>query len=152
MALPGGTTEVRSGYYNYFYIGGYQDDTLGYKAWQRALWYASGMKNPSSNTSYLKPWCNKKDEDGNMVSGRVWAIRGGAQYFYKNYLAKGQNTLYKKRFNNNNNQYCTNITAARDEGWLLGEAYTEELRTSTTLKFYIPVYSGMPAAACAKPE
>ena len=138
VALPAGASEVRKGYYNYFYIGGYADGT--YHAWQRALWYASGMKDPSKNTSYGKPW-----------NTRQKAITGGATYFAQNYLDRGQNTLYKKRFNAVEHQYCTNITAARDEGWLLGKAYSEELRTSTSLTFYIPVYSKMPAS-CPMPE
>ena len=69
-------------------------------------------------------------------------------------LSEFQNDIirdYKKRFNAVEHQYCTNITAARDEGWLLGKAYSEELRTSTSLTFYIPVYSKMPAS-CPMPE
>ena len=141
VALPGGKVETRKGYYNYFYIGGYADETLGYNAWQRALWYASGMKNPSANTSYGKPW-----------DTRYKAILGGAQYFKQNYLDNGQNTLYTKRFYNAVHQYCTNIDAAWAEGWLLGKAYTEELRTSTNLTFYIPVYKDLPSTPAAQPK
>ena len=141
VLLPTGKTETRKGYYNYFYIGGYKDDTLGYNAWQRALWYASGMKEPKKNTSFGKPW-----------NTRAKAIKGGALYFKENYLDNGQNTLYTKRFHDAVHQYCTNIDAAWAEGWLLGQAYTEELRTTTTLKFYIPVYKSMPATPAAMPK
>ncbi|MBO4289001.1 MAG: hypothetical protein J5865_02730 [Lachnospiraceae bacterium] len=141
VVLPTGKTETRKGYYNYFYIGGYQDETLGYNAWQRALWYASGMKEPKKNTSYGKPW-----------NTREKAVKGGALYFKENYLDNGQNTLYTKRFHDAVHQYCTNIDAAWAEGWLLGQAYTEELRTTTTLKFYIPVYKNMPATPAAMPK
>jgi len=135
-----GTNSRFPGYYNAFNLGAYKDKT--FSAVERGLWYASGGNN--GGTSYGRPW-----------NTLYKAILGGAQYYETNFVGRGQNTLYLKRFNVQgsnmfSNQYMTNVSGAHSEGRLLARAYSEEVR-SGHLIFSIPVFDNMPATACPKP-
>lgn len=127
--------------YNYFNIGAYK--APGFTAVERGLWYAGGGN--SAATSYGRPW------------NTPWkSILGGAEFYGKNYMEAGQTTLYLKRFNVQgsepcSHQYMTNVEGAAVEGRKLAAAYTAEMR-SGALRFLIPVYGDMPAAAAALPE
>ncbi|MBE6969494.1 MAG: cadherin [Ruminococcaceae bacterium] len=129
------------GLYNYFNVGAYK--APGFSAVERGLWYAGGGN--SAATSYGRPW------------NTPWkSILGGAEFYGKNYMEAGQTTLYLKRFNVQgaepcSHQYMTNVEGAAAEGRKLAAAYTEEMRGGA-LRFYIPVYEGMPAAAVSLPE
>ena len=128
------------GYYNYFNIGAYKTSTMS--AVQRGLWYAKGSG--SGATSYNRPW-----------NTRTKSITGGAVYYGSNYIAKGQDTLYLKKFNVQGSnpfthQYMTNVRGASLEAAKMSKAYTGTART-TNLVFKIPVYQNMPETACIKP-
>jgi uncharacterized protein YraI len=110
---------------------------------ERGLWFASGSG--VGSTSYGRPW--------NSI---LKSINGGAQYYSANYITKNQYNLYLKKFNVMNglnavatHQYMTHVLAAASEATLLGEAY--ENNTDSPLVFTIPVFQGMPAAACPAP-
>lgn len=129
------------GLYNYFNIGAYK--APGFSAVERGLWYAGGGN--SAATSYGRPW------------NTPWkSILGGAEFYGKNYMEAGQTTLYLKRFNVQganpcSHQYMTNVEGAAAEGRKLASAYTAEMRGGA-LRFWIPVYEGMPETAVPRPE
>lgn len=129
-----GTVSGYQGYYNFFNIEAYQSGSMG--AVERGLWWASQSGN------YERPW--------NSVEK---SILGGALYYGNNYVKRGQDTLYLKKFNVQGDnlykhQYMTNVLAAAAEGLTL--AKISALKT-TALEFSIPVYKNMPSTACAKP-
>ena len=128
------------GLYNYFNVQAFAEDGLTPN--QRGLWWAGGEG--KGNTSYGRPW-----------NSRYKAILGGAMYYAQNYVARGQNTLYLKRFNvtpNNTykHQYMTNIQGAASEAHAYARAYNAESKQQN-LVFYIPVYENMPDEPCPKP-
>lgn len=129
-----GTVNGYQGYYNFFNIEAYQSGSMG--AVERGLWWAS------QSGSYGRPW--------NSVER---SITGGATYYGDNYVKKGQDTLYLKKFNVQGNnlykhQYMTNVLAAAAEGLTLSKIAA--LKT-TALEFSIPVYKNMPDTVCIKP-
>ena len=146
-----GTQKDYPGIYNYFNVGAYNTDTM--TNIQRGLWWAKGQDNGS--TSYGRPW-NTPEK----------SITGGASFLGQNYLEKGQNTIYFKRFNVSSksattrymHQYMTNVDGARAEGWMTGQGYeniTDDsgycyLREAHT--FYIPVFENMPETPVPEPE
>lgn len=135
-----GTNSRFPGYYNAFNLGAYKDKN--FTAVERGLWYASGGNN--GGTSYGRPW-----------NTLYKAVLGGAQYYAANFVNRGQNTLYLKRFNVQgsnmfSNQYMTNVSGAHSEGRLLAKAYSEDVRAGRLI-FSIPVYNNMPASACPRP-
>lgn len=129
-----GTVNGYQGYYNFFNIEAYQSGSMG--AVERGLWWAS------QSGSYGRPW--------NSVER---SIVGGATYYGDNYVKKGQDTLYLKKFNVQGSnlykhQYMTNVLAAAAEGLTLSKIAA--LKT-TALEFSIPVYKNMPDTVCIKP-
>lgn len=129
-----GTVSGYQGYYNFFNIEAYQSGSMG--AVQRGLWWAS------QSGTYLRPW--------NSIEK---SIRGGSIYYGENYVKKGQDTLYLKKFNVQGSnlykhQYMTNVQAAAAEGLTLSKITALQ---NTTLEFSIPVYKNMPSSACVKP-
>lgn len=123
------------GYYNFFNIGAYASG--GRDAVTNGLIYAS------SGTSYNRPW-----------NTRVKSIVGGAIYYATSYINNNQDTLYLKKFNVMNglssvatHQYMTNVAGASQEAANLRQGYDLD----SAITFYIPVYSGMPTAACPAP-
>ncbi len=129
-----GTVSGYQGYYNFFNIEAYQSGSMS--AVERGLWWAS------QSGTYLRPW--------NSIEK---SIRGGSTYYGENYVKKGQDTLYLKKFNVQGSnlykhQYMTNVQAAASEGLTLSKITA---LASTTLEFSIPVYKNMPASACVKP-
>ncbi len=128
------------GLYNYFNVQAFAEGDLSPN--QRGLWWAGGEG--KGNTSYGRPW-----------DSRYKAILGGATYYAENYVKRGQNTLYLKRFNvtpNNtyNHQYMTAIHGAASEAHAYARAYNAESKQQN-LVFYIPVYENMPDEPCPKP-
>lgn len=135
-----GTEEGYEGLYNYYNVGAYATATL--TANQRGLWWAAGAG--TGATTYGRPW-----------DSRYKAILGGAEYYAANYVTRGQNTLYLKRFNvtstdTYNHQYMTNIQGAASEAHAYSRAYNAEAKMQN-LVFYIPVYENMPETPCEKP-
>lgn len=78
------------------------------------------------------------------------AIIGGAQFVKDQYISKGQDTLYKMRWNPDNptvHQYATHVMWAVIQAKKIYDIY--ELvgaHTSTNLVFDVPAYQGQPSA------
>jgi len=133
-----GTVSGYEGYYNYYNIGAYK--TASMSAVTRGLWYAS------RSGSYQRPW------DGHFAS-----LLGGALFYNENYVKQNKNTLYFKKWNVMNGledvgegQYMTNVQGAESEAAALRKGYLSLL--DSPMIFEIPIYSGMPDAACRKPS
>lgn len=140
--LISGTYSGYKGYYNHFNIGAYTTSTMN--AIQRGLWWAKGAG--TGATTYGRPW--------NTIEK---SLAGGASYYSSQYLTNKQYTYYTKKFNVMNglsavatHQYMTNTSGAESEGRILKYAY--EASDDYPIVFYIPVYSGMPSAACPLPK
>ncbi len=133
-----GTEAGYEGYYNFFNVGAYASG--GMTAVQRGLWYASQAG------SYSRPW-----------NSRYLSILGGAQFYATEYVQRGKNTLYLKKFNVMNGlenvgrgQYMSNLQGAESEAAELRLGYLSVMEAPKT--FYIPVYVGMPETAVLKPQ
>ena len=81
------------------------------------------------------------------------AVEGGAQQLAKNYINKGQYTVYYQRFNVRNgeskvgtHQYMTNIMAPYSESVSTRNSYSKYGILNQPLVFEIPIYEGMPAS------
>lgn len=86
------------------------------------------------------------------------SIDGGISFLSKQYIQKGQNTLYLQKFDVEatnglySNQYMQNILAAQSEGTTLRNTYININSMSSTHTFIIPVYENMPKEACSRPD
>lgn len=90
--------------------------------------------------------------------GKGWttpakAVEGGAQELAKNYINKGQFTIYYQRFNVRNgagkagsHQYMTNIMAPYSEAGSTKNSYSKYGILTQPLVFEIPIYEGMPSS------
>lgn len=81
------------------------------------------------------------------------AVEGGAYELSKNYIKKGQNTIYYQRFNVKNgagsigtHQYMTNIMAHYSEAYSTKKSYVKYGLSKQPLLFSIPVYNAMPSS------
>ncbi len=138
-----GTEKGYEGYYNYYNIGAYTQGNL--TAIQRGLAFARGdYSKESDKETYYLPW-----------NGRKKAIIGGAVYVAKNYINRGQDTIYYKKFDFVDtlytHQYMTHIIGARQEGALASKGYTDEMKSTMKLVFKIPVFNNMPENVCEIP-
>lgn len=130
------------GYYNHLNIQAYAAG--GMNATQRGLWWASGQD--TGATTFGRPWTSIEK-----------SLSGGASFYASGYVTKKQYTYYTKKFNVMNglsavatHQYMTNVAGAAGEGNILKYAYDKN--DDYPVVFHIPVYSGMPSAACARPK
>lgn len=86
------------------------------------------------------------------------SIEGGISFLAKEYIQKGQDTLYLQKFDVvatdglYSHQYMQNITAAQSEGTKLKDAYTNSNLLSSSHTFVIPVYENMPKDVCSRPN
>lgn len=87
------------------------------------------------------------------------AISEGINFLSKEYIKKGQDTLYLQKFDVENNheglywhQYMQNILAAQTEGTSLRKTYEKMNSVNSTHTFIIPVYKNMPTTASARPN
>ena len=86
------------------------------------------------------------------------SIDGGISFLAKQYIQKGQNTLYLQKFDVEStnglysNQYMQNILAAQSEGVTLKNTYINMNSISSSHTFIIPVYENMPQEACKRPD
>ncbi|MEE0945519.1 MAG: SH3 domain-containing protein [Acutalibacteraceae bacterium] len=131
-----GTVSGYEGYYNYFNIRAYQSG--GYNAVQYGLLYAMG----EDATNY-RPW-----------NTRTKSILGGAKYYGSQYLNRGQDNLYLKKFNvvskpYFSHQYMTNVQGAASEAASTAKGYADIMNSG--LIFNIPVYEDMPEQNCPYP-
>ena len=132
-----GTVKGYRGYFNFFNIGAYRSG--GMSAVARGVWYAS------QSGSYGRPW-----------NTRYKSIKGGAEFYYKEYIKPEQNSLYFKKWNVMNglsgvgtHQYMSNTQGAALEAGRLAKAYEG---TDSSVTFIIPVYNNMPSTACPFPD
>lgn len=86
------------------------------------------------------------------------SIAGGAEFISKNYILRGQDTLYLQKFDVDNSyngmfshQYMQNITAPMTEGSATRNAYERAGALNNRFVFKIPVYRNMPSSACPEP-
>ena len=120
------------GYYNYFNVGASgKDIELIVKGLTEAM-------NRGWNTRYK-------------------SLYGGASVIGQNYILRGQDTLYLQKFNVSSNstynhQYMQNIQAPASEAPSIQKAYSNTGSLNNSFVFKIPVYSNMPASACAQPD
>lgn len=86
------------------------------------------------------------------------SIDGGISFLAKQYIQKGQNTLYLQKFDVEatngfySNQYMQNILAAQNEGTTLRNTYININSMSSSHTFIIPVYENMPSNVCSRPD
>lgn len=86
------------------------------------------------------------------------SINGGISFLAKQYIQKGQNTLYLQKFDVEatnglySNQYMQNILAAQNEGTTLRNTYININSMSSSHTFIIPVYENMPSGTCSRPD
>ena len=86
------------------------------------------------------------------------SIDGGISFLAKQYIQKGQNTLYLQKFDVEetnglySNQYMQNILAAQSEGTTLRNTYININSMSSSHTFIIPVYENMPSEPCSRPD
>lgn len=87
------------------------------------------------------------------------SIIGGTEIIAKNYIARGQNTLYFQKFDVENSdeelywhQYMQNILAAQSEGSTLRKTFQKMGTFESEYTFIIPVYKNMPKVASSRPS
>lgn len=139
-AMSDSVSGTRSGYtgiYNFYNIGA-NNTTSGSAV-------NNGLKWASTGTTYMRPWNN-----------RYRSIVGGAMYIGEKYINVGQNTSYLQKFNvteknTYSHQYMSNVEAPNSEATKTASAYSDSL-SEMPLVFSIPVYTGMPEAACPIPS
>ena len=87
------------------------------------------------------------------------SIAGGTEIIAKDYISKGQNTLYFQKFDVENSdgklywhQYMQNILAAQNEGQTLRKTFESVGSADANYTFIIPVYKNMPKTASPRPS
>ena len=87
------------------------------------------------------------------------SIAGGTEIIAKDYISKGQNTLYFQKFDVENSdgkmywhQYMQNILAAQNEGQTLRKTFESVGSADANYTFIIPVYKNMPTTASPRPS
>lgn len=128
-----GTVPEYKGIYNYYNIGA----SAGRNPVLNGLKWAS---NTTAKT-YRRPWTTPYK-----------SIVGGAEYIGKNYINKGQNSIYLEKFDVESthsgmywHQYMQNVSGACSEGKSVYNAYASLGILDTNFTFTIPVYKNMPA-------
>ena len=147
------------GIYNFINYQAYAEG--GMSARERGLWWAAGEG--ISDTRYGRPW-NSPER----------AILRGMGIMSANYVLKGQETYYFKKFDVNprswkgdaehsphwnkkngayspSHQYMSNVEAAKSEGTILGSFYQKSGIEKEALTFLIPVYENMPEDPSPEP-
>ncbi len=132
-----------SGYYNYYNIQATSSTNDPVK--QGLQWAASTNSDESKN--YGRPWTSPYK-----------SIVGGAKYITKNYIARGQDSLYLQKFDVDNSdgdlywhQYMTNVSGAVSEANVLYKGYVNNGMVSNDFVFAIPLYQNLPANRCRLP-
>lgn len=133
------------GYYNFYNIGATHSTQSG-GAVANGLAFAKGDSRTTAagKIEYLIPWDNQYK-----------AIVGGAKYIGKQYINRGQNTIYLQKFNvtpasTYSHQYMANVEAANSEATKLYNGYVSML-DSMPIVFNIPVYQNVPESAAGTP-
>ena len=124
--LISGTYPGYEGYYNFFNVGAYDNNST-----VSGLAYAK-----------RKGWNSRKA-----------AIIGGAKFCGNNYVSAGQNTYFYMNYNIKNgctHQYATAVHDSASKGKNVSKTY-KDLKTAE-LDFLIPVYKDMPSALSPLPD
>ena len=87
------------------------------------------------------------------------SIMGGTAVIAKNYISRGQNTLYLQKFDVDNSdgnlywhQYMQNLLAAQKEGETLRKTFEDMGSIDNAYTFVIPVFKNMPLTASRRPS
>ena len=129
--------------YNNQYVGYYNVFNIGASGSGKSTVILNGLKKAKE-----KGWTSLEA-----------SIKGGTQEIAKNYIARGQNTLYLQKFDVDNSdnslyyhQYMQNILAAQKEGTTLKKTYNTVNTIDGKYTFVIPVYEKMPAEISIRPS
>ncbi|MBO4399611.1 MAG: SH3 domain-containing protein [Lachnospiraceae bacterium] len=146
-----GNHKTYPGLYNYYDFDTYADGVTD--AITKGLFFASRSadvaKTAANYLSTAKETCRPWN--------RRWkALYGGAILIGRDYISKGQDTLYYQKFNVSSehyyslysHQYMTNIQAPANESRTMWAACKDK---ETAMLFKIPVYNNMPAERAAYP-
>ena len=85
------------------------------------------------------------------------SIRGGVSFIKKQYIDKGQATLYFQKYNVIkedtlcSNQYMQNIEAAKSEGKIMYDDYKAANMIDSHFSFVIPLFENMPQNKAPSP-
>ena len=136
-SIISGTVAGYEGLYNYYNWGAYAHDGRG--AVENGLIYAG-----KTDAASMRPW-----------NTRYKAIIGGAIKVGTGYINIGQDTLYYKKFDYvgtpYTHQYMTHIKAHESEALSTSKAYSDDVKSNSSIVFKIPVYKNMPETAAIKP-
>lgn len=135
-----GVSKTAPGHYNYYDFGTYA--TADKDAITNGLIYAK-----QNDPSTCRPW-----------NTRWKSLYGGAIMIGRDYISKGQDTLYYQKFNVSSavaaskkytHQYMTNIQAPANEARTMWQACPD---LDTVIEFKIPVYESMSDTPAPFPE
>lgn len=137
-----GTELVLGNGYNGNYVGYYNAFNIGATGNTRSEVIINGLKRAQK-----EGWTSLEA-----------SIRGGIKIISRNYIAKGQNTLYFQKFDVENSdgslythQYMQNLLAAKNEGAQLFKVI-KSLGLDNSYDFIIPVYENMPRFTITEPN
>lgn len=137
-----GTTLTKGKGYNNEYVGYYNVFNIGATGSGKAAIITNGFKRAQK-----EGWTSLEQ-----------AIIGGSAIIAKDYIARGQNTLYLQKFDVDNkdnslyyHQYMQNILAAQTEGETLKKTYSTVNTLDGKYNFIIPVYENMPSSTSVRP-
>lgn len=130
--LISGTYPGYEGYYNYFNVGATGESDEDY--------YVNGLTYARDHE-----WSNA-----------YYSIYGGADTISRNYIGRGQDTLYLQKFNMTTNstfshQYMQNISAPTSEASNMRKLYDSADALESVFVFKIPVFENMPEEASPIP-
>jgi len=104
---------------------------------------------------------HKKEKKEEWTTPAI-SIEKGAEFLAKNYIAKGQSTVYLQKFDVDAtgsmyvHQYMQNIMAPASESTKVKQTYKElgafEKDSAFKINFIIPVYKNMPKEVCPEPK
>lgn len=137
-----GTELVSGNGYNGNYAGYYNAFNIGATGNTRAEVVLNGLKRAQQ-----EGWTSLEA-----------SIRGGTKIIAKNYIARGQNTLYLQKFDVENSdgslythQYMQNLLAAKNEAARINNV-VKNLGIDNSYNFIIPVYENMPPFTETEPN
>lgn len=156
--LISGTYPGYEGYYNYFNIRA--TGTTHAEVVQNGLEYAKGVWEQKFRQLVASGAANAQDEPTwKALYSAYFALEDGADFISRNYIQKGQDTLYLQKYNVNPNgyypvythQYMQNISAPTTEARNIRNLYNEAGALDMEFNFKIPVYLNMPETAVPYP-
>ncbi|MGN0430374.1 MAG: hypothetical protein ACI4E2_09985, partial [Acetatifactor sp.] len=156
--LISGTYPGYEGYYNYFNIRA--TGTTHAEVVKNGLEYAKGVWEQKFRQLVASGAANAQDEaNWKALYSAYYALEDGADFITRNYIQKGQDTLYLQKYNVNPNgyypvythQYMQNISAPTTEARNIRNLYNEAGALDMEFNFKIPVYINMPETAVPYP-